>query len=53
MRRVSLFTKEGRFYKYVHVRGTPRVVMFEGKTYTSYDYPSLSFRECDAEEGFE
>lgn len=53
MRKVSLFTREGRFYAYVYVQGTPRVVTYDGKTYTCADsvWPTWTFRECDAEEG--
>lgn len=49
---VSLYTKSGVFLAYVRVHGTPRVVTFGGKTYSSADavWPA-TFRECDAEEG--
>lgn len=52
-RRVSLFTREGNFQAYVHVAGTPRVVLFGGSTYVAFDNHSTtnSFREAEHEEG--
>lgn len=51
VRKVSLFNRIGNHEHYVYVRGTPRVVTFQGKTYASGDTVCYSFRECDAEEG--
>ncbi len=51
VRKVSLFNREGRHAHYVYVRGTPRVVTFEGKTYVCADTMHYTLRECDAEEG--
>jgi len=49
--RVSLYNRQGVFLAYVLVSGTPRVVTYEGRTYTSADavWPA-TFRECEAEE---
>lgn len=53
MRRVSLFTEAGTFLAYVHVHGSPRVILYEGRTYVAFDAFGLthSFRECKHEEG--
>lgn len=53
MRRVSLFNRAGNFEAYVTVRGSPRVITWQGRFYVAFDvsHPTNSFREVDAEAG--
>ncbi len=52
VRRVSLF-REGNFYTYVQVAGTPRVIMYEGQAYVAFEPfgTTNSFRLAEHEEG--